>query len=264
MEMKRPYLPPQLSFLHDKYDWQLITLGMSDTAVYRLSSAANEVCFLKTGGAGVLAELRREAERLDWLNGRLPVPRVLDFIVEDGAAFLLNTAVPGYDFTVFNDKSDAEKETAVRLLAEGLRMFHSLPVTDCPHDERLDIKIERARQQMEAGLVNEQEFDAGRQGHSIQSLFAELLATRPDEEDLVVAHGDYCLPNVLVENGKLRGFVDLGLAGVTDRYHDLALVTRSLTHNFGRGWEEKFFASYGIESPDNAKIEFYRLLDEFA
>lgn len=264
MEMKRPYLPPQLNYLHDAYDWQPVTLGMSNTAVYKLTSAADEICFLKVGGAGTRAELQWEAERLAWLNGRLPVPRVLDFVVEDDAAFLLSTAVPGHDFTVFNDKSDAEKETAVRLLAEGLRMFHSLPVANCPLDERLDIKVERARQQMEAGLVDEDNFDAARQGQSSQSLFAELLAARPDEEDLVVAHGDYCLPNVLVKNGKLSGFVDLGLAGVTDRYHDLALVTRSLTHNFGRGWEEKFFASYGIEAPDNAKIEFYRLLDEFA
>ena len=114
------------------------------------------------------------------------------------------------------------------------------------------------------GLVDEDDFDAQRQGRSPHSLFAELLATRPDEEDLVVAHGDYCLPNVLVENGKISGFVDLGLAGVTDRYQDLALVTRSLTHNFGRGWEEKLFACYGIETPDSARIEYYRLLDEFA
>ncbi len=262
--MQRPYLPQQLTFLAASYDWQLITLGMSETAVYKLTSAANEVCFLKMGGASALAGLQREAERLDWLNGRLPVPRLLDFVVEDGGVFLLSTAVPGHDFTYFNDKSDAEKETAVQLLAEGLQMLHSLPIADCPIDERLNVKIERARQQMEAGRVDELAFDAIRQGRRAISLFAELLATRPAREDLVFTHGDYCLPNVLTENGEVSGFVDLGLAGVTDRYHDLALVTRSLTHNFGRGWEEKLLAFYGIKELDRARIEFYRLLDEFA
>ena len=71
-------------------------------------------------------------------------------------------------------------------------------------------------------------------------------------------------PMRLLTQEKISGFIDLSLAGVADRYQDLALVTRSLTYNFGAGWEEKLFAYYGIDEPDIVKIEFYRLLDEFA
>ena len=71
-------------------------------------------------------------------------------------------------------------------------------------------------------------------------------------------------PMRLLIRRSVSGFIDLSLAGVADRYQDLALVTRSLTYNFGVGWEAKLFAYYGIQQPDATKIEFYRLLDEFA
>lgn len=35
-----------------------------------------------------------------------------------------------------------------------------------------------------------------------------MTAHRPKSEDLVFSHGDYCLPNILVEGGVLTGFVD--------------------------------------------------------
>ena len=40
---------------------------------------------------------------------------------------------------------------------------------------------------------------------------AGLARLRPDRPaDLVVCHGDYCLPNVLIEDGQVAGFVDIG------------------------------------------------------
>lgn len=46
-------------------------------------------------------------------------------------------------------------------------------------------------------------------------------------------HGDYCLPNILVKNGKINGFVDLGSAGVGDPWRDYAWAIWSLEYNLG-------------------------------
>jgi aminoglycoside phosphotransferase len=112
------------------------------------------------------------------------------------------------------------------------------------------------------GLVEEEDFDEERQGRTAEGLFEELLATVPTDEDLVFTHGDYCVPNVILENGNLSGFVDWESAGVADRYQDIALLTRSVWYNFGEDWEESMFEIYDIE-PDWKKIDFYKLLDEF-
>lgn len=89
------------------------------------------------------------------------------------------------------------------------------------------------------------------------------MRTRPATEDLVFTHGDYCLPNVVINGDAVSGFIDLGLAGVADRYQDLALGARSLTYNFGLEWVPLFFETYGIVQPAQARIDFYKLLDEF-
>jgi kanamycin kinase len=88
---------------------------------------------------------------------------------------------------------------------------------------------------------------------------AELLRLRPRTEDLVVCHGDYCLPNVLISDGRVTGFVDLGEVGVADRWWDLAVGSWSVTWNLGPGWEDLFLASYGV-ARDEQRIAFYRLL----
>jgi aminoglycoside phosphotransferase len=112
------------------------------------------------------------------------------------------------------------------------------------------------------GLVDEDDFDEIRRGRTAADLFQELIAAKPAAEDLVFTHGDYCLPNIILENRKLSGFVDWGNAGVADRFQDLALLTRSVIDNFGAEYEKTVFDVYGI-APDRKKIHFYRLLDEF-
>ena len=67
---------------------------------------------------------------------------------------------------------------------------------------------------------------------------SDIKEGMPDEEDLVFTHGDYCLPNVMFQDGKLSGYIDLGYAGVGDRYLDFVAVTRNDTPKPGRrvGW----------------------------
>jgi aminoglycoside 3'-phosphotransferase II len=89
-------------------------------------------------------------------------------------------------------------------------------------DLRLDAELARTAANLVAGTVNADDFDAERIGRSSASLLAELHATRPHDEDPVLIHGDYCLPNVVIADWALSGFIDLGRCGVADRYHDLA------------------------------------------
>ena len=256
-------LPHSLVSRLADYTWQRDDLGESNAHAFRLQGK-DEVLFLKTAvSPHHIPHLQAEAERIQWLNGRLPVPQLLDFEITDEGAFLLMTAVPGVNITHFNDQKDSDKETAVRLLAEGLHQLHNLPIADCPFDHRLDVQIEKAREYTELGLVDEDDFDEERLGQKAAALFEEVLATRPSSEDVVFTHGDYCLPNVMVIDGRFSGFIDLGNAGIADRYQDLALCTRSLAYNFGAGWEELFWHCYGLEQPNKAKATFYRLLDEF-
>ena len=116
---------------------------------------------------------------------------------------------------------------------------------------------------MELGTYGEERFSCP------EELLQWLKDNKPNEE-LVLSHGDYCLPNIFIDNDKISGFIDLGRCGFGDKYQDIALCYRSLKSNFsGRyGGEiikgvapEIIFEKLGIE-PEWEKIRYYILLDE--
>jgi len=253
-------LPPKLARAISGYKWRQNRIGFSSSRVFRLEAENKNSLYLKISLRASKFSLRREKLKLDWLKKRLPVPEALLFAEDEDNEYLLLSEISGVP--AIDDSLKADIPRVVGQLANGLKMIHSLPVKNCPFDMRLNHKIETARERMINGLVEEEDFDEDRLGRTAEDLYQELIAAKPAGEDLVFAHGDYCVPNVILENGSLSGFVDLADAGIADRFQDLALLSRSVRDNFGREYEQIVFDAYGIE-PDWKKIHFYRLLDEF-
>lgn len=253
-------LPPDLAEAVRGYIWRENNTGFSSARTYRLAAKDKNSLYLKIDSRLSKPSLSLEKHKLDWLKDRLPVPEVSLFAKDKTNEYLLLSEISGV--AASDDSLKTGMPQAIGELTKGLKMIHRLPIKDCPFDARLAYKIEQARERMTNGLVEENDFDEERLGRNAEDLFQELIATMPTTEDLVFTHGDYCLPNVILENGNLNGFVDWGNAGVADKYQDIALLTRSVFYNFGEDWEESVFEIYGI-APDWEKIRFYRLLDEF-
>lgn len=57
------------------------------------------------------------------------------------------------------------------------------------------------------------------------------------------------------------GCIDVGRAGIADRYQDLAILWNCLGE-FGASLRERLFPQYGLSAPDRRKLEFHLLLDE--
>ena len=96
-----------------------------------------------------------------------------------------------------------------------------------------------------------------------------MMLLYPQEFDLVLCHGDVCMPNFMIENGKVTGWIDVVGCGVNDRYLDVAIALRTLRFNFQAMHQEftkermqLFLKTYGLNKLDMKKIEFYILLDE--
>lgn len=253
-------LPPNLQQAVSGYSWRQDNVGLSSARIFRLEAKDKNSLYLKIDSRRSQHSLRQEKLKLDWLKNRVPVAEVLLFAQDETDEFLLLSEISGVDASDDSLKNFIPR--AIEQLASGLKMIHSLPIENCPFTARLDDKIEMARANMINGLVDEEDFDEERLGRTAEDLFEELLAAKPTDEDLVFTHGDYCLPNVILDDENLSGFVDWGSAGVADRYQDIALLARSVWHNFGEDWIESVFEIYGIK-PDWKKIRFYQLLDEF-
>lgn len=249
------------------YAFEPIKLGESGASVWRCSMDGAPTLYLKTAALVAHLGLEGEAERLRWMREHdLPVPIVREYGHTDNAEYLLLDEVSG---------APASDPSWRRLLAEvvtalgrGLAQLHRTPIGGCPFNHRLVWQINEACRRVAAGRVREEDFDDERLGRPATDLLTELLAGAPADEDLVFTHGDFCLPNVVLDRAvggalQIAGFVDCGRAGVADRYQDLALAVRSITHDLGRGWVRPFLRAYGLPHPRQDRLRFYSLLDEF-
>jgi aminoglycoside 3'-phosphotransferase II len=251
-----PKLPQRLASLLHR-DRLPITLGRSDAAVWRFDGDG-ETLFLKAEPVHPLSELPGEAQRLQWLaTTPIPAPELRAHFEEDGFAWLLMTALPGADLTHLVDRPEALRNA----LATGLRALHALDPSTCPFDHRLDAKLASGAANVAAGRVDETDFDESREGWTARQVLDWLLENRPAGEDLVVAHGDASLPNIMADEAGFSGIIDCGRLGVADRWQDLALACRSIIYNCGQEHVAPFLAAYGAEW-DEQRYSYYCALDE--
>ncbi|OCT16403.1 hypothetical protein A8709_02955 [Paenibacillus pectinilyticus] len=253
-------LPENLSKMINGYTWRRNTIGHSESKTYLLIGSSCNL-YLKIQSLAAVESLLNEKERLEWLQGKLPVPEVVYYGQDDSNEYLLITEIEGSNAS---EKSfEIILPQLMKQLAYGLRAVHDIHVAGCPFNQRLDSKIKEAKKRVEDNLVDEENFDPHRQGLKAKDLFHELLSKKPVKEDLVFTHGDFCLPNIIINNGKVHGFIDWGRAGVADRYQDIALAIRSIKYNFGDEPIHAFLEHYGLTELDETKALYYQLMDEF-
>jgi aminoglycoside phosphotransferase len=197
--------------------------------------------------------LWREKSKIEWLKGKISVPDIVDYDVDELYEYLIITRLSGKDAAQTKWLNDPTK--LVIELARALRYLHDhVQITNCPFDMRLRSKFKEVTDRLQANTSADSE-----------KILHELITTAPDE-DLVFTHGDYCLPNILIdeETCKMTGFVDLGRAGIADRYYDLALCLRSIQYNMRSDYSEVFRQAYGLFFQWNEKkINFYQKLEDF-
>ena len=241
------------------YRWCEALEGCSEAKVFRLDAPGQPTLYLKTEPAAPLAELPGEAERLRWLAAAgVPCAPVLAWIEEAGHYWMLLKGLPGRNL----EDADMAPAAKVGLMAAALRRMHALDIGGCPFDHRAALRIGQAYARLQAGLVDEDDLDDVHRGLAPGDLFARLQAQAPAHEEVVVTHGDACLPNLIVQGGDITGWIDCGRLGVADRWQDLALATRDVKQVLGPGWVAPFLRAYGAQ-PDPDRTAFYRLLDEF-
>ena len=62
----------------------------------------------------------------------------------------------------------------------------------------------------------------------------------------MILHGDYCLPNVMLEDWRFSGFIDLDHGGIGDRHIDLYWGCWSLGFNLKTDrYRDRFLDAYG-------------------
>lgn len=247
--------------------WTPVELGESGATVLRHVSGGR---FVKLVPNTQVEALAAERDRIAWLAATgIPTMTVLDWRVGAHGAGLVTSTVPGIPADMLDPSALGRVWPAI---AEAVGALHALPVEACPFDRRLDVMMPLARAAVDEGRV-QREFlpDELRPvpGPQLLAPIEDELAERivQEAEDLVVCHGDLCLPNIVVDVERLAvsGFIDLGRLGRADRHADIAL----LLANARETWPDaasavradaEFDRTYGA-GRDQERQEFYLRLD---
>ena len=255
--------PPAIAARTAGQEFHLDTTGLSGSTV-----AVFDDVVVKC--EPVSAESENHLAMLRWLTDQVPAPRVLDTVVQDGFRWILMTRISGEMACADTHRTDPHR--LVRVLAEAMRSLWTVDISGCPVDQTPAAKLTRARKRVEAGQVDMELAEPDTFGESgfpsPAALLAWLEAHAPDAEP-VLTHGDFCLPNLFLEDWTFSAFLDLGRSGFGDKWTDIAICWRSLRDNFGGHYGEaapgfhpdELFEALGMEK-DEEKLRYYLLMDE--
>ncbi|MEC3909053.1 APH(3')-I family aminoglycoside O-phosphotransferase [Sphingobium sp. CR2-8] len=255
-------VPAGLSASLEGYEWARDNVGESGGAVYRLHGKTGAPdLFLKHGQSSVADDITDEMVRLRWLERHIPVPAVEGFVATQDEAWLLMTAMPGRTaYQLLEAQSDA-RAGIVDALATFLRRLHAIPVSACPFTSDHTYRLAKAREQIDAGMVEEDDFDDEREGWTAEQVWEAMQRLLPMPSDAVVTHGDFSLDNILMLEGEVVGCIDAGRVGIADRYQDLAILWSCLGE-FDPSLQERLLTQYGVTELDRRKLQFHLMLDE--
>ena len=191
----------------------------------RVWFADTEQVYIKTAAAGTLQE---EAQMNAFFHSRGIGPQVLAYLTGQ-RDWMVTRAIPGEDCihpVYLNDPGRLSE-----LLGLLLRRLHETDIQSCPLPCRA-------------------------------APWGDITTGANGSGTGVLIHGDYCLPNIMLDNWNFSGFLDVGAGGIGDRHMDLYWGCWSLQHNLkDNRWCSRFLDAYGRDLVDPEKLHLISVLE---
>ena len=232
--------------------------GMSAAEVLKCH-LENEIVYIKSIDnkySKTTYSVHREKEVMQWLSGKLNVPRVIEFGVENNREFVVMSELKGAHI----DDFESTPEVYVSHLAKAIQLLHTIEISNCPFDSSVDVRLKELAWLIQNNLASLDDWgDATNLKFSNPNKFYQWLCNNKPAEEFVFSHGDITA-NFFV-NGQDLHFYDLGRAGIADRWYDIAFCINSIRKSFGdKKYEDMFFDMLKIQ-PNYEKIDYFILLD---
>ena len=84
-----------------------------------------------------------EVKLLSWLDGKLPVPKIIESETRNGYNYLLMSRIPGK--MACSDSGIYNMEDTVIALANGLKMLWQIDISSCPCSNTVSEKLLQAK-----------------------------------------------------------------------------------------------------------------------
>jgi kanamycin kinase len=160
--------------------------------------------------------------------------------------WLLTRAVKGEDCTHPDYLADPNR--LAETMAQMLWNLHNRDHSSCPIQDHTARCLSRARENYRAGRYDASLFPDNWGYASAEEAWAVIEANAKHLKNDTLLHGDFCLPNIMLDAWKPSGFIDVGGGGVGDRHVDLFWGSWTLNFNLKTDtYCQRFLDAYGRE-----------------
>lgn len=194
--------------------------------------------------------LKEEYEKIMWMQGKINCPKVFYWNEIGTTKYLLmefKEGLPSFKYSNIGHR-----------LGEELRKIHSINIENCPFKNN-DVEV------LLENCLNK-----------IDSIYPEIKNTYPNENkeeivrflkkykptDKVLIHGDYSMPNILIDSNGVYSFIDMGDISVSTKYFDLYYFMRSLKINKKIDYFDQFKEGYGLTDIDENSLKWMDIIDK--
>ena len=199
--------------------------------------------FLKSAPAGTL---QAEATMTAWFHSKGLSAQVVDYH-SAGQDWLLTRALPGKD--CLNAAYLSDPLRLCDTTAQLLRQLHETDFSGCPVQDRTGQRLALAKTHYETGNYDTSLFPDNWGYSSAKEAMAVLSELGGELGSDCLLHGDYCLPNILLDQWQFSGFIDVAAGGVGDRHMDLHWGLWSIWFNLKTdAFQERFLDVYGRDA----------------
>jgi len=201
--------------------------------------------FLKSAAKGTLA---REAAMTRYFHSKWLGANVLAYLSCE-CDWLLTEKIHGDDCTT--TKYLEQPERLAELLGERLALLHSLDFADCPVQNHTKLYLERATENKRNDAFDKSHFPDSFGYASAKEAWVVVEQYKYSLKTDTLLHGDYCLPNVILNDWQFSGFIDLDNSGVGDRHVDVFWGAWTLWFNLKTDkYRDRFIDAYGRSKVD--------------
>ena len=246
---------------------QNIMRCISDADIYDSScSPEAKVYYIEKGNGYYLKcsgklSLKKEAEMTSYFHSKEIGAEMLDYISED-RDWLFTSAVFGDD--CIHERYLTDPIRLCDTIAYELRKLHELDYSGCPVPDRTAEYIAAAMQNYETGNYDKSHFPDNFGYRSADEAYTELKNGMGELKSKVLLHGDYCLPNIMLNDWKLSGFVDVGSGGVGDRHIDIFWGVWTLWFNLKTNrYRDRFLDAYGRDKVNKELLKVIAAAEVF-
>lgn len=195
--------------------------------------------FLKTAPRGAL---QKEAAMTRFFHQKGLGAEVLAYESLD-TDWLLTVRIPGEDCLDARYLDDPARlcDTTAQLL----RTLHDLDPAGCPIHRTADY-LTAARKNYESKAYDASLFPDNWGYATAEEAWQEVERNGKYLRSDTLLHGDYCLPNIILDRWSFSGFIDLDTGGLGDKHIDLFWGMWSLQFNLKTDrYRDRFLDAYG-------------------